>query len=173
MNKINKQEIKNKTIRIIGTIIKSLVAILIICVSMILLADLGSFVYRFKVYNESSRGMFGSTYNLNIFYGTIGIILYVLINYLGFKTYDFFTKKFKNYLFLFGRILFITSSLITNYVMLILYWQLFDIYSFENPILEFLNSLVIRNGFILFPFLFTMIYIKQKRKEIKKHELNK
>lgn len=173
MNKINKQEIKNKIIRTIGTIVKSLIAILIICIAMCLLADLGGFVYRLEVYNEESRGMFGSVYNLNALYGTIGLILYVLINFLGFKTYNFFVKKVKNYLFTIDRILFIISNLIVNYVMLILYWQLFDIYSFENTMLENLNTVVVRNGFILFPFLFTMIYIKQKRKEIKKHELNK
>ena len=101
--------------------------------------------------------------DLNPIYGVVGIIIYIAINYFSFLLYNYITNKFKNYKDTLGKVIYIIFNIFINILMLIIYSGLFGSYSFENNLLEFLNEIVIKFGYVTFPIIFVIIYICRKK----------
>ena len=154
---------KNKLWYIISTIIKSLIVLLIIGFIMLWISAEGAEVYIKDASNRNYTGGWLYHEYLNPVYGFIGIIIYILINYFGFLSYNHITKKFKNYKTNISKVMFILFSIFINMLMLIIYSQLFGSYSFENMLLEFFNNIIIGFGWITFPIIFVIIYIYIKK----------
>lgn len=150
---------KNKVWSVITTIIKSVLVILIIGFIMFFGSAGGAEVYRKDVYNSVSTGSWNYHAYLNPIYGMVGIIIYILINCFGFFVYNYITNKFKNYKTTIGKCIFILFSVFINLLMLIIYFDLFDSYSFENGFFEIFNSIIICYGWITFPIIFFITYI--------------
>ena len=162
----NKKKIKsigNTLWIIILSIIKSIIVLLIIGVIMYFLSLWGSG----KIYtkNSSNRSYNGWAYheNLNPIYGVLGIIIYIAINHFSFLLYNYIINQFKNYKTIIGKIMYILFSIFINGVMLIIYFRLFGSYSFENILLNFLNDIIVRFGYITFPIVFGIIYIYRRK----------
>ena len=145
-------------VNVLSNIVKSILVLLIIGFIMLMIAAFGSMAYRFDsiIYNEDGWNNFAY---LNPGYGLIGIIIYILANFLGFLSYKNITNNIKNCKTNISKILFIIFSFLINVLMLVLYIQLFDTYSFENVLFEFFNSIIINGGFITFPLIFIIIDI--------------
>ena len=153
----------NKTTKklwfIIGTIIKSIIIVLIIGFIMFGLSGGGaelyqknSLIYGYEYWNDYAH--------LNFIYGLIGIIIYIVINCFGFLLYNYITSKFKNYKIIIGKIVFILSSIFINFLMSLAYTD-FNSYSFKNMMLEIFNNIIVGYGWITFPIIFLIIYLKR------------
>ena len=79
---------KNKLWYIISTIIKSLIVLLIIGFIMLWISAEGAEVYIKDASNRNYTGGWLYHEYLNPVYGFIGIIIYILINYFGFLSYN-------------------------------------------------------------------------------------
>jgi len=152
---------KNELWNILSTIIKSLIVLLIIGFIMLWISAGGAEVYIKDASNRNYTGGWLYHEYLNPVYGLIGIIIYILINYFGFLSYNHITNKFKNYKNTISTVMFILFSIFINILMLIIYSQLFGSYSFKNTLLEMLNNIIIGFGWITFPIIFLIIYRKK------------
>ena len=155
---------KNKLWTIFSNIIKSIIVLLIIGIIMCALSSWGAE----EIYTKDSSNRYytdGWLYHedLNPIYGVVGIIIYIVINYFSFLLYNYITNKFKNYKATLGKVIYIIFSIFINILMLIIYSSLFGSYSFENNLLEFLNEIVIKFGYVTFPIMFVIIYICRKK----------
>ena len=121
-------------------------------------------VYTRNTLNRIYTGGWGYKENLDNFFGMLGIMIYILINVMSFLLYNYLVKKFRDYSMITGKIVFIIYSILVNVFMLALYSGLFGHYYFENSVLEFINLVVVKFGFITFPIVFTMAYILIKKK---------
>lgn len=158
---------KNKLWGILSTIIKSIIVLFIIGFIMLWISAGGSEVYIKDASNRNYTGGWGYHEYLNPIYGLIGIIIYILINYLGFLSYNHITNRFKNYKTTISKIMFILFSAFINMLMLIMYFRLLGEYSFENMLLELFNKIIIRYGWTTFPIIFLIIYIYRKKFKLK------
>ena len=113
---------------IFSTIIKSIIVLLIIGVIMLWVSAGGSEIYIKDAYNRDYTGGWGYAEYLNSVYGVVGIIIYIIINYLGFLTYNHITNKFKNYNATISKIIFILFCPVINMLMLIMYFGLLGEY---------------------------------------------
>ena len=159
-----KNPTQNKLWTIFSSIIKSIIALLIIGIIMCALSSWGAE----EIYTKDSSNRYytgGWLYHedLNPIYGVVGIIIYIAINYFSFLLYNYITNKFKNYKDTLGKVIYIIFSIFINILMLIIYSGFFGSYSFENNLLEFLNEIVIKFGYVTFPIMFVIIYILQKK----------
>ena len=164
----NQMTKKHKLWYIISSITKSLILLLIIGFIMLVLSAGGSEVYIKGAYNRNYTGGWIYDEYLNPLYGFVGIILYIIINYLGFLAYDHITRRFKNYKIVISKIIFILFSAFINMLMSIMYFHLFGHYSFKNPLLEVFNNIVVRYGWLTFPIIFLIIYICKNKVDSKK-----
>ena len=98
---------KNKLWYIISTIIKSLIVLLIIGFIMLLISVGGAEIYTKNTYYRNYTGGWLYHEYLNPVYGLTGIIIYILINYFGFLSYNHITNKFKNYKTTISKVIFI------------------------------------------------------------------
>ena len=147
---------------ILSTIIKSLIMLVIIGFIMLLISSGGAEVYTKNAYKSPFTGGWGHHEYLNSAYGLVGIIRYIVINYLGFLSYNHITNRFKNYKTIIGKVVFILFTIPINMLMSIIYLKLFVVYLFKNTLLEFFNNIIIRFGWITFPIIFLIIYIYRK-----------
>ena len=159
-----KNPTQNKLWTIFSSIIKSIIALLIIGIIMCALSSWGAG----EIYTKDSSNRYytgGWLYHedLNPIYGVVGIIIYIAINYFSFLLYNYITNKFKNYKDTLGKVIYIIFNIFINILMLIIYSGLFGSYSFENNLLEFLNEIVIKFGYVTFPIIFVIIYICRKK----------
>ena len=154
-----KNPTQNKLCTIFSSIIKSIIVLLIIGIIMCALSSLGAG----EIYTKDSSNRYytgGWLYHedLNPIYGVVGIIIYIATNCFSFLLYNYIIKKFKNYKATLGKVIYIIFSIFINILMLITYSSLFGSYSFENNLLELLNEIVIKFGYVTFPIMFIIIY---------------
>ena len=152
---------KNELWNILSTMIKSLIVLLIIGFIMLWISAGGAEVYIKDASNRNYTGGWLYHEYLNPVYGLIGIVIYILINYFGFLSYNHITNKFKNYKTTITKVMFILFSIFINMLMLIIYSSLFGSYSFKNMLLEIFNNIIIGFGWITFPIIFLIFYRKK------------
>ena len=161
------EKTKNKLWYIISTIIISLIVLLPIGCIMFWISVGGSEVYTKETYNFTNLGWFDFHENINPVFGLIGIIIYILNNFLGFLSYNYITSKVNNYQTVIGRIEFILFSSFINALMAVLYSGLFGEYSFGNRALDFLNRIIIFWSPFTFPLIFTIVYVYKSKVKAK------
>ena len=165
---------KEKTNKVKIVFLRVLVSILLVILIGIisgLISILGAKVYRTNSYGRVS-GFFSSLEKLDPVFGMLGIIIFIIINIIGFLIYNYLIKKLNKNNGLIEKIIYIISSAITNWLMLIVYFNLFDEFIFENRILNSINILVVEGGLILFPIVFSITYLCKKyiKKKIRNEE---
>ena len=160
-NKEKIEKITRKVWNVISSIMKSIIVLIVIGVVMLIISSLGGEVYRAEAIFRHYTGGWNYEEYLNVFYGLIGIIIYILNNFLFFLTYNGITNKFKNYNIIVGKIMFIIFNVLINLVMLFIYSGIFSSYLFKNELLEILNKIIVFFGWITFPVLFSIIYKKR------------
>jgi len=181
---MEKSEIKkSKAWEIILRIIKSIIVLVIIGFITYLLT-----LYGMEIYQKNSirihADMFSHHEYLDLTYGLLGILIYILINCMSFIMYNFIITKInksmdiydekevnKGKRLLLEKVLYIIYSIGINFGMLLFYFDFFGEYRFQNNYLDIINKLVVKVGFITFPIIFAIIYIVMKKKNINKKVL--
>jgi len=145
---------ENELWNIFSTIIKSLLVLLIIGFIMLWISAGGAEIYAKNGFDHSE--------SLNPVYGLVSLIIFILINFLGYWSYNHITNRFKNYKTTISKIMFLLFSSIINWLMAIIYTFL-GRYSLKNTVLEIFDSIIIHNGLIVFPIIFFIIYRKKAK----------
>lgn len=161
-------EKENKVKNIIIRILKSLLLVAFIGLISGLISLIGVKVYHYNSYGRVNGMLFSSLEKLDPIFGILGIIIFIIINIISFVGYNYLVKKFNKNNGLIEKVIYIISSVITNYLMLIVYFDFFGEYIFENKFLNSFNVLIVGGGWILFPILFSIIYLCKKYSKKKK-----